>query len=29
MSSFKIFLDAIDCQMQNTDVGRGCEYNSV
>lgn len=29
MSSFKIFLDAIDRQMQHTDVGRGCEYNSV
>ena len=28
MSSFKFFLDATDCQMQNSDVRRGCEYNS-
>ena len=28
MSSFKFFLDATDCQLQNSDVRRGCEYNS-
>ena len=29
MYSFKFFFDATDCQMQNSDVRRGCEYNSV
>lgn len=29
MSSFKLFLGAVDCQMQNADVRMGCEYDPL